>query len=328
MRRTLIAAMLTALALAACGGADGTEPEPTAPTDTADVDPDPGEADEGGSGQPQDAFPVTVTDGRGVVVTIDEPPERIVSLSATHTEILFGIDAGSQVVAVDEQSTFPPEAPTTTLSGFEPNLEAIAEEEPDLVVVAYDPGELIDALERLDVDVLYFDTATSLDDAYDQWRTLGAATGRLDAADELVVSTQERIAELVAAAPSGADGLTYYHEIDETLYAATSSTFIGEVYGLFGLQNVADEADVDGFGFPQLSEEYLFDADPDLVFLAAAVYGQTAEVVAARPGWDTLTAVREGDLVEVDPDLASRWGPRVVAFVELIGEAVASALDR
>ncbi|RMH67259.1 MAG: ABC transporter substrate-binding protein, partial [Actinomyces sp.] len=120
--------------------------------------------------------------------------------------------------------------------------------------------------------------------------------------------------------------ITYYHELDDTLYTVTSGTFVGEIYALFGLENVADPADADGsaFGYPQLSAEYLVDADPDLIFLAdTKCCGQSAATVAARPGWDTLTAVREGHVVELDDDIASRWGPRVVDFAR----AVAAALD-
>src|SRR5690606_12972345 len=106
------------------------------------------------------------------------------------------------------------------------------------------------------------------------------------------------------------------------LYSATSNTFVGELLGLAGLRSIADAAD-DGSGFPQLSAEYVIDADPDLILLAdTGAGGQTAESIAARPGWDQLTAVREGRVVELDPDLASRWGPRIVDLLASVVEAV------
>ena len=130
------------------------------------------------------------------------------------------------------------------------------------------------------------------------------------------------IDELIAAAPD-ASGLTYYHELDNTLYTVTGSTFIGQVYSLFGLTNVADPADADGSasGYPQLSDEYLVDADPDIIFLAG---GQDAQTVAARPGWDQLTAVQAGRIVELNDDVVSRWGPRLVDFIASISEVLAS----
>ena len=119
------------------------------------------------------------------------------------------------------------------------------------------------------------------------------------------------------------------HELDDTLYTVTSSTFIGEVYTLAGLVNAADPADADGsaWGYPQLSAEYLLDADPDLIFLAdTRCCAQDAETVAARPGWESLTAVETGRIVELDDDVASRWGPRIVDFLRAIVNAV-NAID-
>jgi iron complex transport system substrate-binding protein len=126
------------------------------------------------------------------------------------------------------------------------------------------------------------------------------------------------------------DGTTYYHELDNTFYTATSSTFFGQIYGMFGLENIADSADDDGsaFGYPQLSSEYIVSADPDLIFLADVLYGESAETVAARPGWDVLTAVRQGNVVELDSDIASRWGPRIVDFAQLVADAVEEFVSR
>ena len=335
--RTLpVALLLTGLLLTACGPEDpGTAPETDDPVEDVDPDaaPDPDvvpdeDPDAGLDAAPDADFPATVVDGRGIEVTIDARPQRIVSLSTTHTEILFALDAGDQVVAVDEQSDFPPEAPTTDLSGFEPNVEAIAEQQPDLVIIAFDPGGLAQALEQLEIDVLLFPAAVSVDDAYAQWEMVGTATGRVAQADRMVEVVDDR---LQALADEVADDLahldeplTYFHELDENLYTATSATFVGDIYGRFPLDNIADPAD-DGSGFPQLSEEFVVEADPDLVFLADSVYGQTPEVVADRPGWETMTAVQEGHLVEVDPDLSSRWGPRLVVFAELVADAVRDA---
>ena len=131
------------------------------------------------------AFPVTITAANGDV-TLEERPERIVSLSPTATEMLFAIGAGDQVEAVDDQSNYPPEAPVTDLSGFEPNVEAIASFEPDLVVYATEPGDLGASLEGLGIPALQQDAAASLDDVYAQIDQLGMATGHASEATELV----------------------------------------------------------------------------------------------------------------------------------------------
>lgn len=250
-------------------------------------------------------------------------PSRIVSLSPTATEMLFAIGAGDQVVAVDAFSNYPEEAPITDLSGFEPNVEAIAGFEPDLVVSSFP----IEGLDAIGVENLVLGAAVSFDDVYSQIEQAGAVTGHIAEAAELVSQMQTDIDAVLASLPERETALTYYHELDNTLYSVTSSTFIGEVYSLLGLENAADAADPDGesFGYPQLNEEYLVTADPDIIFLADTVCcAQSAETVAARPGWDQLSAVQNGNIVELNDDIVSRWGPRLVEFIQVAGEAVAN----
>lgn len=311
--RLVVAAILSISLIAAACGSDvdtATESEPI--TSTPAPEPAPNEA-------PGEGFPVTV-DVHGTPFTLDERPVRIVSLSPSSTEGLFAVGAGDQVIAADEFSDFPAEAPTTDLSGFTPNVEAIVAYDPDLVVVSYDPGDLVASLEATGVPVLVLDAAVDLDDVMRQLTILGELTGNAGTASDVVATLEARIAEAVAGAPALDEPLTYFHLLDETLFTVTSSTFIGSVYGLFGLENVADAADPDGasFGYPQLSAEYLVAADPDLVFLAS---GDVASF-SALPVLGGLRAVGEGGVVELAPDVSSRWGPRVVDFVEQIAEAI------
>ncbi|VAV91837.1 Vitamin B12 ABC transporter, substrate-binding protein BtuF, partial [hydrothermal vent metagenome] len=116
---------------------------------------------------------------------------------------------------------------------------------------------------------------------------------------------------------------TYYHELDPSLYSATSSTFIGTVYSALGLVNIADEADVDGYGFPQLSAEWILDQNPDFIFLAdAKCCGASPESVAERAGWGGLGAVLNDRVVVLDDDIASRWGPRIVDYMRSVANVV------
>jgi iron complex transport system substrate-binding protein len=313
--RTLLAALVLLLTAAACGGAQSstavTSPAPT-PSSASSVAPD-----------DTAQFPVTVAAANGDV-TLDAQPDRIVSLSPTATEMLFAIDAGDQVAAVDEYSTHPSEAPTTDLSGFEPNVEAIAGYDPDLVVIADDGADLSSALGELDIPVLVAPAATTLDDTYEQIAQLGSVTGHRGEADEVVEQMRADIAEITSDLPDTGEPLTYFHELDDTYYTVTSDTFVGQVYALAGLRNIADEAGGAAGGYPQLSEEFIIDADPDLIFLAdAQCCRQSAETVAERPGWDRITAVEEGAVVELDEDVASRWGPRIVELLRTVGDAVA-----
>lgn len=253
-------------------------------------------------------------------------PERIVSIDPSGTEIIYAIGAGDRVVAVDDYSYFPEGTPVTDLSGWQPNLEAILAFEPDLVVMGSN-SDIEAGLEAAGVAVALSNAPMSFDDVYSQIEAIGAATGNIGEAAELVLEMQTEIGELTDNA-SDSTGLSYFHELDNTLYSVTSSTFIGAVYALFGLENVADPADADGaaFGYPQLSDEYLVDADPDIIFLADTICcGQSAETVAERAGWDQLSAVQNGTVIELNDDIVSRWGPRLVDFIEAIALAVESA---
>ncbi|MGN9779884.1 ABC transporter substrate-binding protein [Nonomuraea sp. ZG12] len=273
------------------------------------------------------AFPVTVEAANGKI-TIPKRPERIISLSATHTETLFAIGAGPQVIAVDDRSNYPAEAPKTDLSGFKPNVEAIIAHKPDLVVVSDDIDQIITELGKVNVPVLWEPAATGLDEAYDEIADLGAATGNEAKADEVVTGMRTSLDKLAAEAPK-AKNLTYYHELDQTPYAATSKTFIGQLYGLFGVINIADKAPDAAGGYPKLSAEFVAQADPDLIFLAdVKCCEQNKAALAKRPGWQNLSAIKNDQVVELDDDVASRWGPRVVDLARTIGEAVTKAAAR
>jgi iron complex transport system substrate-binding protein len=305
-RRTL-AALSLIFALVAVSGCAGDDRQ------TGPAEPGPSAAG---------TFPVTAGG-----VTLGARPERIVSLSPTATEVLFAIGAGPQVAAVDDQSDFPADAPVTDLSGFQPNAEAIAGRSPDLVVVSNDINDVVASLTALKIPVYLAPAATSLEDAYRQWRELGALAGRPADAESLVAGVGTDIDKLVAGLPRRATPLSYYYELGPELYSATSTTFVGALLGRAGLTNVADPADANGAagGYPQLNQEFLVTANPDLIFLAdVTCCAQNAETVAARPGWNTMAAVQKKQVVALDDDIASRWGPRVVDLVRAVTDAVAA----
>lgn len=273
------------------------------------------------TGSQATSFPVTITAANGKL-TIAKRPTRIVSLSPTATESLFAIGAGSQVIAVDDQSDYPKSAPKTALSGFTPNVEAIAAYRPDLVIVTFDPKDLVAALTKLGIPVVYHRAVSTLPGAYQQIRQLGRVTGRNGQATALIGRMKSQIGRIVAKRKRAAAGLSVYHELDPTFYSAKSSTFVGRVYALFGLENVADAAP-GGSEYPQLSAEYVISSNPDLVVLADTVCcGQTVSTVAARPGWGGLKAVRNRSILRIDDSIASRWGPRLVNFVRAVGVAL------
>jgi iron complex transport system substrate-binding protein len=275
------------------------------------------------------AFPVTVTAANGAV-TIPAEPARIVSLDPTGTEDLYAVGAGKQVVAVDQYSDYPAGVPKTSLSGLTPNIEAIAKYNPSLVVASQDSGGLVAGLTKLGIPVLVEPAVATLNAAYAQIEQIGQATGHGAQAANVAAGMRQQIGAQVLKAGTDHKNLTYYWELSANpFYSATSSTFIGEVVGLFGLRNVADKASkpADG-GYPQLSQEYIVTAKPQIIFLAdnqASDGGQSPAVVARRPGWSGIPAVKDNEVIGLNDDVASRWGPRLPQLVAEIAQAVESA---
>ena len=265
----------------------------------------------------QPAFPVTVHAANGDVL-IKKRPVRVVSLSPSATEDLFAVGAGAQVIAVDDQSDYPKRAPRTNLSGFRPNTEAIASYNPDLVVISNDGG-LAASLEKLGITVLLEPAPNTIAEAYDEVRQIGQATGHVATATTVVGGMQRKLTALIRSVPKRSRHLKVFHELSPDYYTATSATFIGRVYRLFGFRNIADAADSSHSGYPQLSAEYIVSANPDIVVLADSVCcGQTAATAGERPGWQLVSAVRRGRVVTVDDSVASRWGPRIVDFARVV----------
>jgi cobalamin transport system substrate-binding protein len=289
LRRSLVLLAIVAATLAAVGFAFATQP----------------------------AFPVTVHAANGDVL-IKKRPVRVVSLSPSATEDLFAVGAGAQVIAVDDQSDYPKRAPRTNLSGFRPNTEAIASYNPDLVVISNDGG-LAASLEKLGITVLLEPAPNTIAEAYDEVRQIGQATGHVGTATTVVGGMQRTLTALIRSVPKRSRHLKVFHELSPDYYTATSATFIGRVYRLFGFRNIADAADSSHSGYPQLSAEYIVSANPDIVVLADSVCcGQTAATAGERPGWQLVSAVRRGRVVTVDDSVASRWGPRIVDFARVV----------
>ncbi|HSZ40558.1 MAG TPA: ABC transporter substrate-binding protein [Trebonia sp.] len=274
-------------------------------------------------------FPVTVTAANGPV-KITSKPSRIVSLSATATEDLYAVGAGQQVVAVDETSDYPANAPKTSLNALSPNIEAIAKYNPSLVIAEEDEGGLVSGLTKLGVPVLIEPTATSLGNAYAQIDQIGEATGHAAQAQSVTSKMQAEITADIKKAGAVHDNLSYYWEVSANpYYSATSQTFIGQIVGMFGLKNIADAANKasDG-GYPELSEEYIVAAKPQIIFLTdndPGDGGQSPAVVAKRPGWSAVPAVKDHEVIALNDDIASRWGPRLPQLVAAIAQAVENA---
>ena len=250
-------------------------------------------------------------------------PYRILSLSASATQMLYAIGAGRQVVGVDKYSTYPPGTPLTKLTGAETSAEDYLYLRPDLVIFAFQTN-LVKQLKELDIPSLVLPPATRFAGVYSQITELGTVTGHLEGADAVKASLQAHLGDAVRAAKSAGEGKTYYIELDPNYYyTATSKTFIGAEFSLFGMRDIADAA-AHGSAYPAISPEYLLKEDPDYVFLADTVCcHQTVATFAARPGFGTLRAVKLHHVVGVGDSVASQWGPHTIeTFVGLISSTL------
>ena len=251
-------------------------------------------------------------------------PHRIISLSPSATEDLFAIGAGKSVVAVDSLSNYPRNAPITRLDAYSPNVEAIAKYKPDLVVLqtsANKASAVKTALEKLKIRVFFEVTPTDIQGAYAEINSLGVATGNPSKAAKLVASMKASIAKAISSGKEKIP-LSIFHEVDNTLYTATSQTFIGHVYSDFNTLNIANAADTaDSGGYPQLTSEYVLKANPAVIFLGD---GEPVANVMARAGWGAIDAVANNHVIELPADIPSRWGPRLVNFYQFIATTLTS----
>jgi iron complex transport system substrate-binding protein len=267
--------------------------------------------------------PITVTSDSGAI-ELAGPAERIAALSATHVEMLFALGAGAQVIAGDLFSDYPPEAARLPgLDSFNLSVESVIDLDPDLVVLSFDPGDAVAAFESVGIPTLLFSPAPTLGAAYAQMRTLGLAAGRADAAERVIAGISSDVDAIVDQVGDLGAGVTYYHETDPfSFYTPNSASFIGQLYALLGMENIADVApDEFGSGYPQLSPEFIIESDPDVIFLGGGD-GTTGDSISDRDGWSSMSAVIDDRVFVVDPDESSRWGPRVVDFLADIAAAV------
>lgn len=299
---TVVALTLVGVGLAGCASSGSTTAAPA------------------GSASPSEAaaYPVT-EDG----TTLTAKPTHIISMSPTATDLLFTIGAGSQVIAVDKNSDFfganpPATTPPADIDAFQPNVETIAAKTPDLVVLSDDTNKIKEALVKLKIPVYMAPAATTIDDTYRQMIALGALTGHPKAAAAAVAAEKKAIADGLAKLKPRAKPLTFYYELDQTFYSVTSKTFVGSLFGMAKMTNIADAGNASN-PYPQLSAEVIIKANPDVIFLADTACCQQSEAtVAKRPGWSTINAVQDHQVVPIPDDVASQWGTRVPQLLDTI----------
>jgi len=267
-------------------------------------------------------------------------PSCVVSLSPTATETLYAIGAGPEVQAVDTDSNYPTTGlPKKRVNGLNPSVEAIIgicktssthpSTKPDLVIISYDANDVKEKLTALGVKVVEQDAPSNVAGALSQIEQLGTLTGHVKNADKLAASIKQTINADIASVPKlPGKSLTAYYELSTDFYSLTSFTFVGSLLKALGVVNIADPKNTTAdAGYPQLSAEYIVSANPKMIFLADTLGGKaSASSVAKRPGFSKVAAVEDHEVIGLNDDIASRWGPRLSILMNQITAAVKGAL--
>ena len=320
MHRKLTFAILIVLLLTACGQAATTN----APARTSSPLP---VSTSTAVAAPTSAG-ITLTDGMDRTVTLAGPAQRVVSLAAANTEILYAIGAGSQVVGRDTFSDYPDAAQSVQDIGGsmgEYNTEAVVALQPDLVLAGgINPTELVASLEQLGLTVYFLPNPETLEEMFANLETVAKLTGHEAEAAVLVDSLKARLAALDAKIATVSNRPTVYYELDATdptkpytAGRAGPTNFVDALITRAGGTNIGSQMQSE---WPQISLEQLVVDDPQVILLGDAAYGETPETVAARPGWDVLSAVRDGHVYPLDYHLVSLPGPRLVDGLETLAK--------
>jgi iron complex transport system substrate-binding protein len=261
-------------------------------------------------------YPLTLTDDLDRTVTLEAEPQRIVAMLPSHTETVCALGVCDRLVGIDDFSNYPEEVNELPRLGglYDPNIEAIVALEPDLVLIS-ESEELAGALEQAGIAV-YAGSAQTFDETFETFRTLGQLVNRVDEAETLAAQVESDI-DAIAQRVAGQDSPNVYYEIDAAPYSVGPESFIGVLISRAGGNNIVTS---DLGDFPQLDPEFVVAADPDIIILGNAPYGESAETLAARPGWETLTAVQQGrvyELTQEEVDMVNRPGPRLAQGVLL-----------
>lgn len=326
-----VALLFLLLALAGCGAtatAPATVPQPTATPAAAPTDvPQPAAAPTTvpqPTATPAATTVAALTDSAGREVALKAPPQTFVSLAPSTTEILFALGLGRQVIAVDDFSNYPAEAEALPKIGgtdFSYNYEQIAVLQPDLVLAAgITSPEAVEKIESLGIPVAVIGTPeTTLDGVFADIELAGALTGRLEQARLITGAMRARLDEIKARVATVTERPRVFWELDATdpakPFTVGPGSYISDLLSIAGGENIFATA---SSPFPQVSAEQIVAADPQVILLADAQYGVTVESVLARPGWETITAIKEQRVYPINDDLVSRPGPRVIEGLESI----------
>ncbi|SDH09437.1 iron complex transport system substrate-binding protein [Alteribacillus persepolensis] len=278
--------------------------------------------------QTEGAFPVTLTDGLGEELVIEEKPERIVSLIPSNTEIAFALGLNDEIVGVTDYCNYPEEAAEKqSVGGMDFDMETLLALEPDLVLAHASSGhageEGFEQIKEAGIDVLVVNDAASFDDAYDSMKMIGKATGTEQKAEEIIADMKKDAAEIEEKAENidTEEQKSVWVEIQPPpeIYTTGQGTFIHEMLETINAKNAAGSEE----GWIPYSEEEAVNLQSDVIVTTYGYYvdNPSAEI-KERAAWQEVPAVANGEVYDIHNDMVSRPGPRLTEGMQQLAELV------
>lgn len=269
---------------------------------------------------------VTVTDMTGREITLEAPATRIVALTAADCEILYALGAGDLLVGRGEYCDYPEEVldVVSVQSGYDTNIEEIIALEPDVLLMGTmaQTDEQVAEMEAAGIHVVVSD-AQDIEGVYTAIDMIGELVGKTEEAETIIQGMQDTFESLKEAAAEKEGGTVYFEvsPLEYGLWAAGNHTFMNEIAELIGLENIF--ADVDGWG--EISEEQIIERNPDYIVTITMYFGEgptPEEEIMSRQGWENITAVKEGNILNLQNNELSRPAPRLAQGAQMLYDFV------
>lgn len=328
---SILVALMVAFMIGCSTGEDQASDVADTETNTENTETNTGESDGGGNSEEtekeeQTAFPVTVVDGTGNEVTIEEEPQTIVSLIPSNTEITFALGQGDKIVGVDDYSNYPPEVlDIEKIGARDMNVERILTLQPDLALVTdfhhTSHAEILQQFKDAGINVIVIGSATSFEDVYNTITLIGKVTGSADKAETIIEDMKERLAAVQEKAKAVTEKKRVWVEVSPApdIYTTGQGTFMHEMLESINAINTAGDQQ----GWIKLTEEEIVTLNPDVVITTYGYYVENpAEGVLNRAGWTEVPAVKTEQVYDVNNDTVTRPGPRLIDGVETLGKLI------
>ncbi|GAA0368934.1 ABC transporter substrate-binding protein [Bacillus horti] len=324
---SLVLIVCLTLGLVACG-TDNADPAPQGNQEEIEGEEAPsteGEAEGEEAGDNEPSFPITITDGLGNEITIEEQPETIASVFPSNTEMVYALGLGEKVVGVSVWCNFPVETQDVAKIGdMEMNEEEILLLSPDLLLISQSQyNQQVEAVQRFEevgIHVIAVQDASSFADVYDTFRLIGQATGAVTEAEDIIAEMEERLAAVKEKAEAVTEPKRVWIEVSPSpdIFTTGKNTFMDEMLQVIQAVNIAGEHE----GWVSLTEEEIIQLNPDVIIATYGSYMDVEEEVMNRSGWGEVPAVKNEQVFEVDEDTVTRSGPRLIDGVETLAKHI------